>query len=138
MIVSEIAKINGKEFKKQKSDSGFYLLRNAILYVEAVDPIDSDREYRETDVLIDNPENDDIEDRIDYVERKCCQNAANIDYIAMLKDVTPDGVSEKFETVRQHYEDKTWNIEKLKNAVVKGWITADEFKTITGINYMEV
>ena len=38
----------------------------------------------------------------------------------------------KYEKVKGYYEKGLWSIERVANAVVKGWITADEFKEITG------
>lgn len=43
----------------------------------------------------------------------------------------------KFEKVKNYYDRGLWNIERVRNAVVKGWITAEEFKEITGQNYEE-
>lgn len=43
--------------------------------------------------------------------------------------------SKKYEVVRKYYSLKMWNEEKVRNAVVKGWITSDEFKEITGEEY---
>lgn len=42
--------------------------------------------------------------------------------------------SKKFDDVKGFYDDKLWSITKVKNAVGR-WITADEFKEITGIDY---
>lgn len=44
-------------------------------------------------------------------------------------------MSKKFETVKKYYDDKLWNKTKVRNAVVKGWITEEEFKLITGEDY---
>lgn len=44
-------------------------------------------------------------------------------------------MSAKFETVKKHYDMGFWDEAHVKNAVVKGWITADEFKLITGKDY---
>lgn len=43
----------------------------------------------------------------------------------------------KFEKVRQYYLERLWNEEMCHNAVVKKWITADEFYEITGKEYIE-
>ena len=43
--------------------------------------------------------------------------------------------SPKFTTVKKYYP-KYWNLTMVKNAVVKGWITEDEFTEITGENYV--
>lgn len=44
--------------------------------------------------------------------------------------------SAHYEQVKNYYDTGLWDITKVKNAVVKGWITADEFKEITGQDYM--
>lgn len=43
-------------------------------------------------------------------------------------------MSKNFEKVKAYYENGLWSLERVK-AVVGKWITAKEFKTITGINY---
>ncbi|MBQ8254947.1 MAG: hypothetical protein IJY94_05525 [Clostridia bacterium] len=50
MIVKEIITINGKEYLHTYSDSGKQIEREGALYVDAIDPIDSNRTYTETDV----------------------------------------------------------------------------------------
>lgn len=44
-------------------------------------------------------------------------------------------MSKKYELVKEYYDNGLWNLTRVKNAVVKGWITAEEFKTITGQPY---
>lgn len=50
-------------------------------------------------------------------------------------------MSKKFNTVKKYYNtikpngNRLWSIEMVKNAVVKGWITAEEYKEITGEKY---
>lgn len=44
-------------------------------------------------------------------------------------------MSRKFEKVKAYYDCGLWSIARVKNAVVKGWITAAEFKEITGEDY---
>ena len=44
-------------------------------------------------------------------------------------------MSAKFEQVKGFYEVGVWSETKLRNAVAKGWITAEEFKQITGKAY---
>lgn len=44
-------------------------------------------------------------------------------------------MSSKYNTVRLYYARGTWSVDKVRNAVEKGWITADEFTTITGEDY---
>ena len=49
MIVKEIVSINGKDFEKTYSDKGMKIERDGVRYDEAIDPINSGREYVETD-----------------------------------------------------------------------------------------
>lgn len=44
-------------------------------------------------------------------------------------------MSKKFNIVKKYYDEGLWNIEMVRNAVAKGWITAEEFKLITGEEY---
>ena len=39
--------------------------------------------------------------------------------------------SKHFEEVKSYYEGGTWNDERVRRAVVRGWITAEEYKEIT-------
>ncbi len=43
--------------------------------------------------------------------------------------------SPKYELVKKYYPD-LWNKKAVKNAVVKGWITAEEYEEITGEVYV--
>ena len=43
--------------------------------------------------------------------------------------------SEKYELVKGYYEAGLWKKKAVKNAVVKGWITADEYEGIVGEPY---
>ena len=43
--------------------------------------------------------------------------------------------SPKFELVKGYYDAGLWKKKAVKNAVVKGWITADEYEEITGEQY---
>lgn len=43
--------------------------------------------------------------------------------------------SKKFDLVKEYYDAGLWSIKKVRNAVVKGWITVEEFKEITGEDY---
>lgn len=43
----------------------------------------------------------------------------------------------KYNKVKFYYDNGLWSIDKVRNAVVKGWITAEEFESITGIAYKE-
>lgn len=44
-------------------------------------------------------------------------------------------MSKKYNTVKKYYDLGMWTISMVKNAVVKGWITAKEFQEITGEAY---
>ncbi len=46
-------------------------------------------------------------------------------------------MSGKFEKVKGYFDRGLWNVERVRNAVVKGWITAEEFEIITGELYEE-
>lgn len=50
MIKTETITINGKQFIRTYSDSGFMIERDNVKYDEAIDPIGLEREYIETDV----------------------------------------------------------------------------------------
>ena len=42
--------------------------------------------------------------------------------------------SENFEKVKDYYEDDLWALKQVYNAVGK-WITEEEYKEITGLDY---
>lgn len=44
-------------------------------------------------------------------------------------------MSGKFEKVKCYFDRGLWNVSRVRNAVVKGWITAEEFQIITGQPY---
>ena len=44
-------------------------------------------------------------------------------------------MSNNYNKVKEYYDKSLWTIDMLKNAVIKTWITADEFKAITGQIY---
>ena len=41
----------------------------------------------------------------------------------------------KFEKVKYYYDNGLWNTSRVRNAVVKSWITESEFEEITGESY---
>lgn len=43
--------------------------------------------------------------------------------------------SKKFDLVKKYYDKGLWKIGAVYNAVVKGWITAEEYEVITGEPY---
>ena len=46
-------------------------------------------------------------------------------------------MSNKFEKVKSYYERGLWDTSRVRNAVIKGWITAEEYFIITGEPYGE-
>lgn len=44
-------------------------------------------------------------------------------------------MSPKFNKVKKYYETGAWNKTMVRNAVVKEWITAEEYQIITGEVY---
>lgn len=44
-------------------------------------------------------------------------------------------MSPNFDKVKAYYDRGLWSVERVRNAVVKGWITAEEFELITGEPY---
>ena len=51
MIFQEIVNINGKNYMRTYSDT-YTIMRDGVEYSEAVDPINSGREYTETENLL--------------------------------------------------------------------------------------
>ena len=45
--------------------------------------------------------------------------------------------SEKYELVKSYYDNGFWKMKAVRNAVVKGWITAAEYEEIVGEPYDE-
>ena len=67
MVKSDVIHINGKQYRKTYSDSGFYIERDGMQFSEAVDFIGADCVYTETDIKID--EDSSIEERLTAVEQ---------------------------------------------------------------------
>ena len=44
-------------------------------------------------------------------------------------------MSKHFKKVKGYYDSGLWSIERVHNAVVKNWITAEEYKISTGEDY---
>ena len=53
MIIKTTKTINGIEYDYTYSDAGMKIMRDGVMYDEAVDPLGSNREYTETDVPIE-------------------------------------------------------------------------------------
>lgn len=58
MIVTQIVTINGNDFQKTFSDKGFQIKRDGVVYDEAIDPVDTDRVYEETDTPVEKLEDE--------------------------------------------------------------------------------
>ena len=43
----------------------------------------------------------------------------------------------KYEKVKYYYDNGLWSIQRVRDAVIKGWITAEQFEEITGEPYEE-
>nr|DAI57188.1 MAG TPA: hypothetical protein [Caudoviricetes sp.] len=85
MIISETVKIDDKNYTKTASDSGYYIERNGIRYVEAIDPLGSGMEYTETDILIET-EPETTEAKLEKVSAKVEKISADLEYLAMMTD----------------------------------------------------
>lgn len=44
-------------------------------------------------------------------------------------------MSKKFKKVKNYYDSGLWTIKMVRQAVIKHWITAEEFEIITGQPY---
>ncbi len=44
-------------------------------------------------------------------------------------------MSKKFDVVKKYFDGGFWSVKQVRNAVVKGWITEDEFEEIVGEEY---
>lgn len=44
-------------------------------------------------------------------------------------------MSKKYAKVKEYYNKGYWDIRKVYDAVIHGWITADEYKSITGLDF---
>lgn len=53
MITIETTTINGTEYLHTYSNEGYMIERDGIQYAEAIDPLDSERTYTETNVKIE-------------------------------------------------------------------------------------
>ena len=71
MVKSEVIEINGTQYRKTYSDSGYYIERDGMRFSEAIDVIGADFVYTEADVKIedDTDQNANIENRLTAVEQ---------------------------------------------------------------------
>lgn len=86
MIISETVKIDDKNYTRTASDSGFYIERNGVRYVEAIDQLGSCREYTETIELIET-EPETTEAKLEKVSEKVEKLSADLEYLSMMTDI---------------------------------------------------
>ena len=60
MIKTEMIMIDGRQLRRTWSDIGFMIERDGAMYSEAVDPVDFDRVYTETDMPVEPESTDEI------------------------------------------------------------------------------
>ena len=53
MIQTELIMVDGRQLRRTWSDAGFMIERDGAMYSEAVDPVEFDRVYTETDILVE-------------------------------------------------------------------------------------
>lgn len=89
MVISEIVKLDGTNYQKTYSDSGMYIERDGVLYVEAIDPIGSGRAYTESDLQIET-EPETVDGKLAKIAEKTAKNSSDIEYLAMMTEVDLD------------------------------------------------
>ena len=60
MIKTELIAVDGRQLRRTWSDTGFMIERDGAVYSEAVDPMDFDRVYTETDMSVESESADEI------------------------------------------------------------------------------
>lgn len=53
MVIEEIVIINNKPYLHNYSNENYFIERDGVKYIETFDPIDANREYIETNELIE-------------------------------------------------------------------------------------
>ena len=56
MIQTELIMVDGRQLRRTWSDASYMVERDGVIYSEAVDPVEFDCVYTETDILVE-PEN---------------------------------------------------------------------------------
>ena len=56
MIQTELIMVDGRQLRRTWSNASYMVERDGAMYSEAVDPVEFDRVYTETDILVE-PEN---------------------------------------------------------------------------------
>ena len=60
MIKTELITIDNRQLRRTWSDVGFMIERDGVMYSEAVDPVEFDRMYTETDMPVEYESTDEI------------------------------------------------------------------------------
>ena len=60
MIKTELIMIDDCQLRRTWSDAGFMIERDGAMYSEAVDPVEFDRVYTETDIPVEPESEDEI------------------------------------------------------------------------------
>ena len=60
MIKTELITIDNRQLRRTWSDAGFMIERDGAVYSEAVDPVEFDRVYTETDMSVEYESTDEI------------------------------------------------------------------------------
>ena len=60
MIKTELIMVDGRQLRRTWSDAGFMIERDGAVYSEAVDPVEFDRVYTETDIPVESESEDEI------------------------------------------------------------------------------
>ena len=60
MIKTELITVDNRQLRRTWSDAGFMIERDGAVYSEAVDPVEFDRVYTETDMSVESESTDEI------------------------------------------------------------------------------
>ena len=60
MIKTELITVDERQLRRTWSDTGFMIERDGAVYSEAVDPMEFDRVYTETDMSVESESADEI------------------------------------------------------------------------------
>ena len=60
MIKTELIMVDERQLRRTWSDAGFMIERDGAVYSEAVDPVEFDRAYTETDIPMESESEDEI------------------------------------------------------------------------------
>ena len=60
MIKTELITVDERQLRRTWSDAGFMIERDGAVYSEAVDPVEFDRVYTETDIPMESESVDEI------------------------------------------------------------------------------